>query len=103
VRIRKCFEQRIHGRTLVMSANGQNMLALDYCDEGLALVNGKLAYRGDPEVCLQLVKEESKRLKAERRERLRRRLATIIAARDDSSDDDEDDDFEAQSLGTERR
>ena len=55
------------------------------------------------EVCLQLVKEESKRLKAERRERLRRRLATIIAARDDSSDDDEDDDFEAQSLGTERR
>ena len=103
VRIRKCFEQRIHGRTLVMSANGQNMLALDYCYEGLALVNGKLAYRGDPEVCLQLVKEESKRLKAERRERLRRRLATIIAARDDSSDDDEDDDFEAQSLGTERR
>ena len=101
VRIRECFEQRIDGRTLVMSANGQNTLALDYCDEGLALVNGKLVYRGDPEVCLQLVKEESSCLKAERRESLRRHLATIIAAPDDSTDDDEDDDFESQSLGAE--
>ncbi|QVL53522.1 MAG: ABC transporter ATP-binding protein [Cyanobium sp. M30B3] len=99
VRIRECFERRIDGRTLVMSANGQNTLALDYCDEGLALVNGKLVYRGDPEVCLHLVKEESKRLKAERRESLRRRLATIIAARDDSSDDEEDDDLDSRSLG----
>jgi capsular polysaccharide transport system ATP-binding protein len=103
VRIRECFEKRIEGRTLVMSANGQNKLALDYCEEGLALVKGQLVYRGDPEICLQLVKEESKRLKEERRESLRRRLAAIIAARDDSSDDYEDDDFEAQSLGAEKR
>ena len=103
VRIRECFEKRIEGRTLVMSANGQNKLALDYCEEGLALVKGQLVYRGDPEICLQLVKEESKRRKEERRESLRRRLAAIIAARDDSSDDYEDDDFEAQSLGAEKR
>jgi ABC-type polysaccharide/polyol phosphate transport system ATPase subunit len=90
VRIRECFEQRIDGRTLVMSANGQNTLALDYCDEGLALVNGELVYRGDPEVCLQLVKTESKLQKEARRESLRLRLAQIISDRDDSPDDDDD-------------
>jgi ABC-type polysaccharide/polyol phosphate transport system ATPase subunit len=91
VRIRECFEQRIDGRTLVMSANGQNTLALDYCDEGIALVNGELVYRGDPEVCLQLVKTESKLQKEARRESLRLRLARIISDRDDAPDDDDDD------------
>jgi ABC-type polysaccharide/polyol phosphate transport system ATPase subunit len=41
VRLRRLFEERIAGRTLVMSGNGQQNLALDYCDEGLALVAGR--------------------------------------------------------------
>jgi len=85
-RIRDCFEQRINGRTLLVSANGQNDLALDYCDEGLAIVNGEFVYRGDPDVCLQLVKEESKRQRSLRRERVDNRKAKVIGA--DASDDD---------------
>jgi ABC-type polysaccharide/polyol phosphate transport system ATPase subunit len=87
VRIRKLFEQRIDGRTLIVSANGQNSFAIDYCDEGLAIVNGDLAYRGDPEVCLELVKEESRRQKQERRQRVNSRIAQLLEqeeAEDDS-------------------
>jgi ABC-type polysaccharide/polyol phosphate transport system ATPase subunit len=86
-RIRQCFEQRIDGSTLLISANGQSDLALDYCDEGLAIVGGGLAYRGDPEVCLQLVREESKRQKTLRRERVEKRSADLLAAELEDGDD----------------
>ncbi len=85
--IRQHFERRIDGRTLVVSANGQPNLALDYCDEGLAIVKGRLAYRGDPEVCFQLVKEESKRQKMRRQERVEGRIALLL---DTESEDDVD-------------
>jgi ABC-type polysaccharide/polyol phosphate transport system ATPase subunit len=93
VRIRDCFERRIAGRALLVSANGQTDLALDYCDEGLALVNGQLVYRGDPEVCLQLVKEESRRQKLERREMLSRRISEMVekSGADPVEDEDEAD------------
>lgn len=91
VRIRDCFERRIEGRTLIVSANGQTNLALDYCDEGLALVSGQLVYRGDPEVCLQLVKEESRRQKLERREQLRQRVSQMLANSGADPVEDEDD------------
>ena len=78
LRIRELFERRIEGRTMVMAAAGQNKLALEYCDEGLALVDGVLVYRGDPEVCLQLVKEESQRQKNERRDRVNARIQRLI-------------------------
>jgi ABC-type polysaccharide/polyol phosphate transport system ATPase subunit len=94
VRIRDCFERRIEGRTLLISANGQTDLALDYCDEGLAIVDGELAYRGDPEVCLQLVKEESKRQKAVRRERVNKRKAKLMEAEaEDGGEADESDEI----------
>lgn len=80
VRIRDCFEQRIDGRTLIVCANGQVDLALDYCDEGLALVNGEITYRGDPEVCKELVKEESKRQKQSRRERVNKRIDKLVGS-----------------------
>jgi capsular polysaccharide transport system ATP-binding protein len=95
VRIRQLFEQRIEGRTLVMAAPGQNKFALDFCDEGLAIVEGRLLYRGDPEICLELVKEENQRLKYERRQRVNNRVARLLeeeAADDDRSDDDTGDD-----------
>ncbi|MFM7548115.1 MAG: hypothetical protein ACKO8I_04425 [Cyanobacteriota bacterium] len=75
--IRKHFERLIDGRTLLISAQGQSSLALDYCDQGLAIVNGELAYRGDPEVCLQLVREERKRQRLQRREHLDMRKAQL--------------------------
>jgi ABC-type polysaccharide/polyol phosphate transport system ATPase subunit len=84
-RIRDCFERRIDGRTLLVSANGQSNLALDYCDEGLAIVNGELAYRGDPDICLQLVREESKRQRSLRRERVDKRKAKAMGV--DTSED----------------
>jgi len=88
-RIREHFEQRIAGRTLIVSASGQSNLAIDYCDEGLALVNGKLAYRGDPEVCLEMVKEESRRQKQDRRQRVNKRIADLLG--DDDLDESGDD------------
>ncbi len=88
-RIRQSFERCIDGRTLLISASGQSDLAVDYCDEGLAFVNGGLAYRGDPEVCRLLVREESKRQKMLRRERVESRRADLLAA--DSEDDETSD------------
>lgn len=93
VRIRELFERRIEGRTLVMAATGQNKLALEYCDEGVALVDGSLLYRGDPEVCLELVKEEAQRLKQERRRRVNARVQRLLgqgAVDPDEVESDED-------------
>lgn len=89
VRIRELFEQRIDGRTLVIAAPGQNKLALEFCDEGLAIVEGRLLYRGDPEICLELVREETQRFKHERRQRVKNRVARLL---DEDGDDDEQDD-----------
>jgi capsular polysaccharide transport system ATP-binding protein len=83
VRIRELFEQRIDGRTLVMAAPGQNKLALEFCDEGLAIVEGQLMYCGDPEICLELVKEENQRLKFERRQRQETIVADMLAQDDE--------------------
>ena len=90
VRMRRIFEERISGRTLVMCGNGQSQLALDYCDEGLVLVGGSLIYRGDPEVCLELVKEESKIQKQKRRARVNARIAGLLEAAQQGGDDDQD-------------
>lgn len=87
VRIREQFERRIQGRTLVVLASGQHELALDYCDVGLAILEGRLAYSGDPEVCLEMVSEEAGRLKYERRQRVKARIARML---DDSESDDEE-------------
>jgi ABC-type polysaccharide/polyol phosphate transport system ATPase subunit len=89
VRIRELFEQRIDGRTLVMAAPGQNKLALEYCDEGVVLLDGALAYRGDPEVCLELVKEETQRLKNERRARVNARVQQLLRQNQADNDDEE--------------
>jgi ABC-type polysaccharide/polyol phosphate transport system ATPase subunit len=87
-RIRELFEQRIEGRTLVMAAPGQNKLAIEYCDEGLVLLDGALAYRGDPEVCLELVKEETQRLKLERKARVNARVQQLLRQNQAAADDD---------------
>jgi ABC-type polysaccharide/polyol phosphate transport system ATPase subunit len=88
VRTRRLFEERISGRTLVMCGNGQSQFALDYCDEGLVLVGGSMIYRGDPEVCLELVKEESKIQKQKRRARVNARIATLLEAEQQDEDQD---------------
>ncbi len=93
VQIRECFERRIDGRTLVACANGQNAFALDYCDMGLAMVGGELVYSGDPEVCLELVKEESRRLKQERRQRVNKRIGALVGRDDEEADDLDADDI----------
>jgi ABC-type polysaccharide/polyol phosphate transport system ATPase subunit len=93
VRLRRLFEERIAGRTLVMSGNGQQNLALDYCDEGLALVGGDVIYRGDPEVCVTLVKEVASREKQKRRARVKTRISGLLEAdREDGLDDEADPD-----------
>jgi capsular polysaccharide transport system ATP-binding protein len=58
VRIRNLFESRIEGRSLLIAANDQPQLAIDYCDEAIVIIDGYVCYRGDPEVCHRLVKEE---------------------------------------------
>jgi ABC-type polysaccharide/polyol phosphate transport system ATPase subunit len=90
VRMRRLFEERISGRTLVMCGNGQSQLAIDYCHEGIVLVGGSLIYRGDPEVCLELVKEESKIQKQRRRARVNARIASLLEAAQQDTDDDQD-------------
>jgi ABC-type polysaccharide/polyol phosphate transport system ATPase subunit len=87
VRLRRLFEERISGRTLVMCGNGQSQLALDYCDEGIVLVGGSVIYRGDPEVCLELVKEEARMQKQKRRARVNARIASLLEAAQQSDDD----------------
>lgn len=94
VRIRQLFEQRIEGRTLLVAAPGQNRLALDYCDEGLVILDGRVAYRGDPEVCLLMVKEETQRLKYERRQRVNARISRLVADADPDDFDVEESDLE---------
>jgi hypothetical protein len=86
VRIRELFEQRVDGSTLVIAAPGQNKFALEFCDEGLAIVEGQMMYCGDPEICLELVKEENQRLKFERRQRQQAIVADMLAQ--DGEDDD---------------
>jgi ABC-type multidrug transport system ATPase subunit len=71
-----------------MCGNGQSQFALDYCDEGLVLVGGSMIYRGDPEVCLELVKEESKIQKQKRRARVNARIATLLEAEQQDEDQD---------------
>ncbi|MCP9927997.1 hypothetical protein [Cyanobium sp. CH-040] len=94
VRIRDLFERRIDGRTLLIAAPGQNRLALDYCDEGMVILDGRLAYRGDPEVCQLMVKEETQRLKAERRQRVNARISRLVADVEGDDFDSEDPDME---------
>jgi len=96
VRIREQFEHRIEGRTLVLAARGQPELALDYCTEGLVIFDGRLAYRGDPEVCLEMVKEEALRFKAERRQRVNARISRLLSdePKEDELEDEEDMDEE---------
>jgi len=89
VRMRRLFEERISGRTLVMCGNGQSQFAIDYCHEGIVLVGGSIIYRGDPEVCLELVKEESKMQKQKRRARVNARIASLLEAAQQDTDDDQ--------------
>lgn len=100
VRFRKLFEQRIAGRTLLVAAPGQNRFALDYCDEGVVIFEGRLAYRGDPEVCLEMVREEDQRLKTERRQRVNARVARLLAEGDAEGDEEdlESDDLDPDGL-----
>lgn len=98
VRFREVFEQRIEGRTLLVAAPGQHELALDYCDEGLVIFDGRLAYRGDAEVCLEIVREEAQRLKTVRQQLVSAGTPELSTENDDqglndsveASDDDSD-------------
>lgn len=95
MRIREIFEQRIDGRTLVMAAPGQNKLALEYCDEGVVLLDGSLTYRGDPEVCLELVKEVGKQRKLERRAQMKAHAQELLRQSQFSADEESDDEGDA--------
>jgi hypothetical protein len=88
--IREYFERWIDGSTLLIAANGQSDLALDYCDVGLAIVNARVIYRGDPEVCLQLVREERARQRLQRREQVDKRKAKLEVVKLEEDSDSED-------------
>ena len=94
VRIHKCFERHIEGRMLIACGNGQTDLAIDYCEEGLALVDGKILFRGGPKMCMELVNEEPKRQKQGRRERVSKRVAKLVGS-DELDHSELDDSLEA--------
>lgn len=49
--------QKLDGKTLVISSANQAVFAFRYCTTGLAFIDGKIVYSGDPEVCLEIIRE----------------------------------------------
>lgn len=48
-------KERLEGKTLVITSSTQVIFALRYCTSGIAIVEGKIVYRGDPQICLQMI------------------------------------------------
>lgn len=91
LRLRKLFEQRIDGRSLIVAAPGQHNLAMDYCDQGIVIIDGKYAYRGDTEVCLELIEEHSQFKRAQRRQAADEIINRLLQGSDESDESQLDD------------
>ena len=70
-RIRRFLNQRLSQSTLVMTAAGQPGLVLRYCEEGVVIMNQSIVYRGDPEVCMEMIKDRRRSLRDERQNLLK--------------------------------
>ena len=55
-------KERLEGKTLLITSAKQAIFALRYCTTGIAIIDGKIAYNGDPKVCLDMALEHRKQL-----------------------------------------
>ena len=53
----KYMREKLEGKTLVVSSANQAVFAFRYCKTGIAIIEGSIVYSGDPEVCLEIVRE----------------------------------------------
>ena len=83
-------QKKLEGQTLVMTSSNQVILALRYCTSGIALVDGKIVYRGDPNECLELVREY-------RKDQIQAQINEISAPDSDEANIEEEDGF-AESI-----
>lgn len=70
-RIRRFLNQRLSQGTIVMTAAGQPALVLRYCDQGVVIMDQSIVYRGDPEVCLEMIKDRRRLLREEQQNLLK--------------------------------
>jgi hypothetical protein len=63
-----------------MTAAGQPLMALRYCEQGIVLMDRSIIYKGDPEICLEIVKD--------RRRSIRESLQSPDSTDDPSLDDE---------------
>lgn len=49
--------EKLEGKTLAISSANQAVFAFRYCTSGIAIVDGSVVYSGDPEVCLEIIRE----------------------------------------------
>lgn len=64
-RIRRFLNQRLADTTFVMTAAGQQALALRYCNHGIVIMDQSIVYSGDPEVCLEITRDRRRSLREE--------------------------------------
>jgi len=55
-------KERLEGKTLLITSAKQVIFALRYCTTGIAIIDGKIAYNGDPKVCLDMALEHRQQL-----------------------------------------
>ena len=55
-------KERLEGKTLLIASAKQAIFALRYCTTGIAIIDGKIAYNGDPKVCLNMALEHRQQL-----------------------------------------
>ena len=48
--------------SLLIASAKQAIFALRYCTTGIAVIDGKIAYNGDPKVCLNMALEHRQQL-----------------------------------------
>jgi capsular polysaccharide transport system ATP-binding protein len=55
--VKRLVDRRLMGRTLLAEASGSQAFAREYCEQGLLLKDGKIAFQGRIEECAALAKE----------------------------------------------
>lgn len=53
----KYMREKLEGKALAISSANQAVFAFRYCTKGVAIVDGSIVYSGDPEVCLEIIRE----------------------------------------------
>ncbi|MFQ6539587.1 MULTISPECIES: hypothetical protein [Aphanothece] len=56
--VKRLVDRRLLGRTLIAEASHSQNFAVDYCDEGIVLKDGKIVFKGDLAECNKIALEE---------------------------------------------